>query len=73
MARMFVTVRGRQHEWSFQFDGNPDHLEEWRADGLEVNEVEYVVPYWVAAIGLAEWWCFAQALVKKPKAWRHLR
>lgn len=36
--QLSITVRGKQHEWTFHFDGNPKHLAEWREDGLIVNE-----------------------------------
>lgn len=49
---MFVTIRGQQHEWCFRFDGDPDDLPEWIADGLNVHQVAAVVPAWAASIGL---------------------
>lgn len=55
-----IDVRGRHKEWSFLFWGDAKHLDEWRADGLRVNEVINVVPEVVVNLGLARLWCFLQ-------------
>lgn len=55
---MSVTVRGRGKTWAFTFYGDPDHLPDWRADGLGVYMVENVIPWWAA-----RW----------PRAWRFLQ
>lgn len=65
--RMFVEVSGRSSLWMFEFYGDPAHLADWRADGLEVNEIVGTVPLWVARIGLARPWVAAQ------DAWQWLR
>lgn len=57
--RMAITVRGNQHIWSFKFEGDPKHLEEWRADGLEVYEVYNTIPAWLPS-WLLRPWCFIQ-------------
>lgn len=57
-----IDVRGREKRWSFEFIGDPKHLDEWRADGLEVFEVENTIPIWIADLGLARPWCFVQDL-----------
>lgn len=49
------------------FEGDPAHLPDWRADGLEVYEVCNVVPVWVQRLGLTRPWCRVQ------DAWRWLR
>lgn len=66
---MFVRVRGRTAEWSFHFNGDPKHLEDWRADGLEVNEVYGSAPEWVCACGLAGPWFAAQRLWQWLRVW----
>jgi len=63
---MSVTVRGRHHQWGFLFYGDPKHLEDWRADGLEVSEVENVIPE-RAPVRL---WCFLQDLFHFRNPWR---
>lgn len=34
-----VHVQGKHHLWAFSFEGDPEHLEDWRADGLWVDPV----------------------------------
>lgn len=65
--RMEIEVRGREHSWGFIFEGDPAHLETWRADGLEVSEVLYIIPLWVVKLRLTPLWCRAQ------DAWQWLR
>jgi hypothetical protein len=64
---MFIEVRGNQHRWSFNFDGDPAHLADWRADGLEVNVIEGSVPYGIAGTLLMRPWLWLQ------RAWQWLR
>lgn len=42
--QLAITVRGKQHSWSFHFEGDPKYLAEWRDDGLEIDEVHYSIP-----------------------------
>jgi hypothetical protein len=56
-----IEVKGREHRWSFDFYGNPKYLDEWREDGLEVNEIENTVPEWVPGWAVKPW-CFFQDL-----------
>lgn len=61
--QVLLTVRGRSGaSYSFVFEGDHAHLDEWRADGLDVAEVANVIPLWVAELGLAWLWCRAQDL-----------
>lgn len=57
--RMFIEVRGKTGEWSFDFYGDPKHLDEWRADGLEVYEHGYTIPFVIQQLGLTRLWCVA--------------
>jgi len=59
---MSIVVQGEEHEWSFTFYGNPDHMEDWIDDGLEVYLVENVIPLWIWNAGLERPWCFLQDL-----------
>jgi ribosome maturation protein Sdo1 len=34
-----ITVRGKKHEWVFPILVDPQYVEEWRADGLIIDEV----------------------------------
>jgi hypothetical protein len=65
---MFVDVRGRSGEsYSFEFRGDPAHLSDWRADGLEVYEIAASVPEWLA-------WCPAMNLyIGAQRLWQWLR
>ncbi len=64
---MSIEVRGREKRWGFLFEGDPAHLAEWRADGLEVDEVCNVIPVWAQRMGLTRVWCRVQ------DAWAWLR
>lgn len=59
---MFVDVQGKSHKWMFEFYGDPQYLEEWRADGLTVEVIENIIPAWVVDFGLARPWVFLQDL-----------
>lgn len=61
--RLAVTVKGKEKDWCFIFTGDPQYLDEWRADGLEVDEVVNIVPDWVAAIGMTRAWCKMQDII----------
>ena len=60
--KMSVSIRGKQNEWVFTFDGDPKYLDEWRADGLEVYAVENIIPAWLPA-WLTGPFCFAQDII----------
>lgn len=66
--RMSIVVQGRQKRWSFTFYGDPAHLPDWRADGLDVVEVVNVIPWWAARWPRA--WCFAQDVFNFRNPWR---
>ena len=54
-----LTVRGHEKTWCFEFYGDPQYLDEWREDGLEINEVCNTIPLWVPAWAVRPW-CFMQ-------------
>lgn len=60
MKLLSVTVRGNRKTWVFNFYGDPRYIEEWRADGLEIDVIENVIPEWVVHAGLTRPWCFLQ-------------
>jgi hypothetical protein len=67
MTRMFVDVTSRSGRcWTFHFYGDPKHIEEWRADGLEVYVVENTIPVWAVECGLTRIWCAVQDLWQMP-------
>lgn len=55
-----IEIRGRAHRWSFHIYIDPKYLDEWRADGLEINEICNVIPAWAVNLGLTKFWCFVQ-------------
>lgn len=55
--RLSITVRGKHKTWSFHFDGDPQYLQEWRDDGLEIDELYYSIPEWLPS-PLMRAWCF---------------
>lgn len=59
---MALIVRGREKEWGFTFQGDPRHLEDWRADGLDVSLCHNEVPAWAVKFGLLRPWVAAQDL-----------
>ncbi len=66
--RLSINVRGKSGAmFGFQFYGDPKYLDEWRAEGFEIDEVLNTVPVWAARLGLARIWCRAQ------DAWQWLR
>jgi len=55
-----VEVRGANKTWSFSFYGDPKYINEWRDDGLEVNEIVNTIPMWAIDFGLVKPWIFFQ-------------
>lgn len=54
-----ITVRGASSEWCFDVYAKPEHVEDWRADGLEVDEVVNTIPEWAPP----KLWCFIQDIL----------
>lgn len=57
-----IEVKGKSHTWGFDFYGDPKYLQEWRDDGLDIVEIENVIPEWVVDIGLLKPYVFLQDL-----------
>lgn len=55
-----LTIQGKDHVWGFDVLVDPQYVEEWRADGITIDEVCNVIPTWVVALGLLRVWCFFQ-------------
>ena len=65
MKRVFlITVRGKQHEWSFPFDYDEKYWDEWLEDGLDIKMVENIIPEWVVNCGLNDIWCKLQTFFR---------
>lgn len=56
-----LTIRGKDKTWGFTINVDPKYLPEWRADGLEIDEIVNSVPMWVVELGIpVRLWCFFQ-------------
>jgi hypothetical protein len=63
MTRLYsITIQGTQRTWNHLIWANPEHAEEWRQDGIEVDEVLYIVPDLVQSMGLTRPWCWLQKI-----------
>ena len=60
---MLLEIRGKNKLWNFTIEGDSQYLEEWRADGLDINPLVNVIPQWVVDIGFLRPWCFFQDLL----------
>ncbi|HWR66088.1 MAG TPA: hypothetical protein VN364_08210 [Bellilinea sp.] len=59
--RYALDIRGKRKEWSFVIMAEPKHVEDWRADGLHVDEVVNIIPQWWVDLGLpVKLWCAVQ-------------
>jgi hypothetical protein len=71
MAKRYsLTVRGATHLWSFDVLVDPQYVAEWRADGLDLEEVVNVIPAWVVQLGLVRPWCLAQDVFHFRHPWK---
>lgn len=66
---MWIDVRGKDKLWVFEFMGDPKHLEEWRADGLEVWPLCNTYPKLIVDLGLRPVWAFFQDLLGFKNPW----
>ena len=56
-----LDVRGKKKEWVFPVWVDPKYIEEWRADGLHIDEIVNTIPQWWVDFGLpAKLWCSIQ-------------
>jgi hypothetical protein len=55
-----LTIKGKTKTWSFNTFVDLKYLDEWREDGIEIDEIENVIPVWVVDMGLTHIWCFLQ-------------
>lgn len=55
-----ITIKGKTKIWAFNAYLDTKYLEEWREDGIEIDEIENIIPVWIVDIGLTKLWCFIQ-------------
>ena len=60
MPKASIEIRGKEHTWGVDWDAPQCQIDDMRADGIEVHEIENSMPFWVVDIGLARPWCFFQ-------------
>ncbi len=53
---MSITVQGKNHDYSFNFYGEKKYLEEWRNEGLVIDEVLNTIPVFVVRLKLTRVW-----------------
>lgn len=65
MKKLYMLyIRGKRKEWGFEILANPKHVEDWRADGLRVDEIVNTIPEWWVDAGFSvSLWCFFQDLL----------
>lgn len=63
MKRLYsLTVHGTHKTWSHLVWANPEHVTDWREDGIEVDEVIATIPEAVHRMGLTKPWVFLQKI-----------
>ena len=53
-----ITIKGTYKTWSLNVWAEPEWVEDWRTDGLEVYEIVYSIPDWIVSLGLMRIWIF---------------
>lgn len=70
MIRTYIIEHhGNTHTWALLIRRTEEAAADMRADGIELHEMTNTVPFWVAELGLARLWCFAQDIWNWPSDW----
>lgn len=70
MTRTYIIdYPGTAFTWGLVVQIPEEAAADMRADGIELHEVTNTVPLWVANLGLARLWCFAQDIWNWPSNW----
>lgn len=64
-----ILIRGKEKLWGFPFEGDPKHLPDWEADGLQVHEVLNRIPVWAQQLGLSYLWVRVQDAWRLDRLW----
>ena len=67
--RYSLIVHGKHRTWSFTIDAYPAHVDDWRADGLIVDELIYSIPKWAVDAGLTRVWCRCSDVFNFRRPW----
>lgn len=65
-----LRIQGDRHFWSFDVMVDPQYVQEWRDDGIEIDEIVNTIPAWITDLGLVRAWCFLQDLFHFKNPWR---
>jgi hypothetical protein len=62
MTKLYgLCVKGKYKEWCFAIFGTEQDVRDWRADGLEIDEIVNRIPEWWVDLGFSvKVWCFLQ-------------
>lgn len=56
-----LAVRGKHCEWGFRVWLDPKYLDDWRGDGLQIDEIVNTIPAWWVEWGLpVNLWCWLE-------------
>ncbi len=58
--RYSLSIQGKNHHWTFDVMVDPQYINEWRADGIIIEEIHNTIPVWIVDCGLTKQWCFFQ-------------
>ena len=68
--RYSLIIQGHQRRWGFEVLADPEHLNDWLEDGIEIEEIVNTYPQWVVVLGLQRPWRFAQDVFQFKNPWR---
>ena len=55
-----ITVTGDTKTYSFDTYVDPRYIDEYRAEGIDIDEIVNTIPQWVVDIGMLKPWVFMQ-------------
>lgn len=62
MKKYSIIVKGNHNTWSFSINGTEQYLDEWRQDGLVIDEIVNTVPglvvKYLGYTGMKVWFFF---------------
>ena len=59
-----LEIRGKRREWIFPVWVDPKYINDWREDGLKIDEIVNIIPKWYVDLGLpVKLWCIIQDFI----------